>query len=75
MPDTTPDAVRQVLKEAAEHDRFFDYSDAERLAWMIRRAYELGRSSALTTANRNHGRTREVSSKPNRCDDVRRRTA
>jgi hypothetical protein len=58
MKNTKADAVRQVLKEAGEHDRFFDYSDVERLAWMIGRAYQLGRLAALTTTKRNHGQRR-----------------
>jgi hypothetical protein len=44
------DAVRKVLKEAGEHEHFFDFSDAERLTWMIERAYKLGRATtALRT--------------------------
>jgi hypothetical protein len=35
-------AVRQVLVEAAKYERFFDLSDAERLNWMIARAFQLG---------------------------------
>ena len=35
-------AVRQVLNEAAEHEHFFDFSDAERLTWMIERAFVIG---------------------------------
>lgn len=58
MKDTKADAVRQVLTEAGEHERFFDYSDVERLAWMIGRAYELGRSAALMTGKRNHSQRR-----------------
>jgi hypothetical protein len=41
-------AVRQVLKEASQHEHFFDFSDAERLNWMIARAYELGRSATTS---------------------------
>jgi hypothetical protein len=44
------DAVGRVLREAARARHFFDLSDAERLNWMIARAFELGR------------RTRDVSS-------------
>ena len=40
-------AIRRVLKDAAEHERFFDYSDVERLAWMMSRAYELGKTSMM----------------------------
>ena len=35
-------AVRQVLSEAGNAPHFFDLSDAERLNWMIARAYVLG---------------------------------
>ena len=43
MSIESDDAVVQVLKEAIQHEHFFDLCDAERLAWMITRAYELGR--------------------------------
>lgn len=62
MANASQSAVRQVLKEAGEHDRFFDLSDAERLAWMIERAYELGRSA---TAPRSAARARNP--KPPAC--------
>ena len=47
MPSESYEAVGQVLKEAAEHEHFFDLSDAERLTWMIQRAYEMGRTAAI----------------------------
>ncbi|HZL38111.1 MAG TPA: hypothetical protein VFC78_22535 [Tepidisphaeraceae bacterium] len=62
MEYTSQQAVRQVLKEAGEHDRFFDFSDAERLTWMIERAYELGRSEI---AARTAARSRNL--KPSPC--------
>lgn len=34
--------VKPVLAEAADTPHFFDFSDAERLNWMIARAYALG---------------------------------
>jgi len=37
--------VKQVLAEAAEAPHFFDLSDAQRLSWMIERAYTLGKES------------------------------
>ncbi len=46
MSKASRNAVRQVLKEAAEHERFFDLSDAERLKWMIALAFQLGRRQA-----------------------------
>lgn len=42
MQSKPHDAVRQVLKEAAQTAKFFNLSDAERLNWMIERAYRLG---------------------------------
>jgi hypothetical protein len=45
MEYSSQNAVGQVLKEAGEHDRFFDLSDAERLTWMIERAFALGAQS------------------------------
>jgi hypothetical protein len=35
--------VRQVLSEATDAPQFFDQSDAQRLNWMIGRAFELGK--------------------------------
>jgi hypothetical protein len=35
-------AAKQVLKEAADTEHFFDFSDSERLIWMLERAYEIG---------------------------------
>jgi hypothetical protein len=35
-------ATLKVIKEAGNAPHFFDFSDAERLTWMIARAYELG---------------------------------
>jgi hypothetical protein len=54
MDSAAKEAVRQVLNEAAQHEHFFDFSDAERLNWMIARAYELGRSATTSqTDSRN----------------------
>jgi hypothetical protein len=43
-------SVRQWL---APH--FFDYSDAQRLNWMIERAYELGQAKVRQTSNSSPG--------------------
>ncbi|HEY4364939.1 MAG TPA: hypothetical protein VGN17_28500 [Bryobacteraceae bacterium] len=48
--------VRRVLSDAAKAPHFFDFSDAERLAWMIGRAYAIGR--AERPAKRLTGRQR-----------------
>ena len=57
------DAVRKVLKEAGEHGHFFDFSDAERLAWMIERAYALGRRK-----DRESNTFGKQKKRPARCD-------
>jgi hypothetical protein len=36
-------AAKQVLTEAANAPHFFDSSDAERLIWMLERAFDIGR--------------------------------
>jgi len=41
--------VKQVLTEAVDAPHFFDYSDAQRLNWMIERAYELGQAMVRPT--------------------------
>lgn len=41
--------VKQVLSEAVDAPHFFDYSDAQRLNWMIERAYELGQAKVRQT--------------------------
>jgi hypothetical protein len=40
----TTDVVRQVLKDAADSEHFFDLSDAERLVRMIEMAFEKGKN-------------------------------
>ncbi len=35
--------VKRVLSDAARTANFFDYSDTERMTWMIVRAYEIGK--------------------------------
>jgi hypothetical protein len=45
------EAVRKVLREAADTPHFFDLSDAERLVGMLGMAFELGQKRA---ANGNH---------------------
>jgi hypothetical protein len=44
-------AVRQVLKEASEHGHFFDFSDAERLNWMIAKAFQIGKEQNHDSSN------------------------
>lgn len=44
-------AVRQVLKEAAQHEHFFDFSDGERLNWMITRAFHIGKEQRHVASN------------------------
>lgn len=51
--------VKQVLTEAVDVPHFFNLSDAQRLNWMIERAYELGK----TTPSRKH-RGRAVPNRP-----------
>lgn len=51
-------AIRRVLKEAGEHERFFDLSDAERLTWMLGRAYQLGQSETSSNSKRAKRETR-----------------
>lgn len=43
MNEQTKAIVKQVLSEAADAPHFFDFSDAQRLNWMIARAYALGK--------------------------------
>jgi len=49
MSDQTSSIVRRVLSDAANAPHFFDRSDAQRLNWMIERAYELGKDSRQST--------------------------
>jgi len=37
------EAIRRVLREASDHDKFCGMTFAERLNWMIGRGFELGR--------------------------------
>jgi hypothetical protein len=46
------DAAKQVLTEAAETERFSDLSDAERLTWMLERAFVLGLAAARASPAR-----------------------
>ena len=45
QPESRQVAAR-VLREAAGHEHFFAISDAERLIWMLERAFEHGVSAA-----------------------------
>ena len=44
--------IKRVLVEAADAPRFFEWSDAQRLNWMIARAFELGRATAKASPAR-----------------------
>lgn len=46
MSDHTKAIVRRVLQEAADAPHFFDRSDAQRLNWMIERAYAIGQQQS-----------------------------
>jgi hypothetical protein len=72
MEYTSRNAVRQVLKEASEHHRFFDFSEAERLTWMIERAFVLGAQSVSGDASlRQRSRGREVHTRPSSAQAAR----
>jgi len=43
MDAEAQEAIKQVLREASDHDAFAGMSFAERLNWMIGRGYALGR--------------------------------
>lgn len=51
MDTKTNAAVRQVLKEASAHEYFFDFSDGERLNWMISRAFQIGKEQHHVASN------------------------
>jgi hypothetical protein len=44
VKQSTKAIVKQVLIEAAGAPHFFNLSDAQRLNWMIERAFELGKA-------------------------------
>ena len=54
MDKTIRRVVRAVLKAASNKEHFFDYSDAERLNWMIAKAYIVGRRSGLRQRSTQH---------------------
>jgi hypothetical protein len=49
MSEKTIPIVRRVFQDAANAPNFFDYSDFERLRWLIARAYELGKKARPVT--------------------------
>jgi len=55
MDDQSHAVVRRVLHDAGEHERFFDYSDAERLVWMIDRAFQIGKEQSHVASNHSCG--------------------
>jgi hypothetical protein len=46
MRNECQQAVQQVLEEARRQAHLLKFSDAERLAWILQRMYELGRTAA-----------------------------
>lgn len=52
MDKSIRNVIRRVLKAAFNAEHFFDYSDGERLNWMIDHAYHLGQRDALRTRRR-----------------------
>lgn len=60
MQQQTKMAVRKILKEAANHRTLVEPSDAERLAWMVARAYELGHAARKKHIRRSHAWTKWV---------------
>lgn len=52
MQEQERQVVRQVLNEAANAPHFFDQSDAERLTWLIARAFVLGNQQKLKQKQR-----------------------
>jgi hypothetical protein len=61
MTQSSRTIVKQVLTEAVDAPHFFDYSDAQRLNWMIERAYELGQRQQRSPSK---GRTRRKRRSP-----------
>jgi hypothetical protein len=57
MSRETLDAIRQVLVEATCEPHFFDLSDAERLNWMIARAFQIGSQQKSNNGSGNDHRT------------------
>jgi hypothetical protein len=41
-PEDPCEAAKQVLREAAQTERFFDLTEAGRLIWMLERAFSSG---------------------------------
>jgi hypothetical protein len=58
MSLNSQDAVRLVLKEAAQHDHSCGFSDGERLNWMIARAFQIGKEQNHDSSN--HRRNLEI---------------
>jgi hypothetical protein len=49
--------IKRVLVEAADAPHFFEWSDAQRLNWMIARAFEFGKATAKATRARKPSET------------------
>jgi len=52
-------AIRQVLYEAGNAPHFFDFSDAERLNWMIARAFALGSERKAKKTTKEKGKSND----------------
>ena len=52
-------AILQVLHEAGNAPHFFDFSDAERLNWMIARAYALGVQNKAKATPKKKGKSHD----------------
>ena len=57
MKTDSKQIVLRVLNEASNAEHFFDLSDAERLAWMVERAFVLG-TQCIKQRPRGRGRRR-----------------
>jgi hypothetical protein len=65
-------AAERVLVEAANHEHFFDFSDAERLTWMLERAFEHGVLAASANAATSTLHRSERRKRPRFCPSRRR---
>ncbi len=57
MSTQSKTVIKRVLAEAADAPHFFEWSDAQRLNWMIARAFELGKATAKVTRTRKSSET------------------
>lgn len=61
MTSQSRTVVRRILRAAQNAPHFFDLSDAERMVWLILRAYDAGRASVGTHQPRATARVQVVS--------------